>query len=186
MKLSKKQIGNAIWILAIALIVFTPVGFHLRVMVSKLFATGADIISVEEQQTLENYNWQLADIKGNRYNFESSRGEVVLLNFWATWCPPCVAELPSLEKLHKDYKDKVTFAFVANDKVDRVSAFLKKKGYDLPVYFQATAVPGELEHSSIPTTYIISKSGKIVVAESGVANWNSKSTRDLLNQLLKQ
>lgn len=184
MKLSKEQIGNGIWILAVILILFTPVGFHLRVFVGKLFSTSASIVKVEERKTLKNYDWNLIDLDGQRFNFESNRGKVMVVNLWATWCPPCVAELPSLAALHKDYKDKIVFAFVANDKKAKVTSFLEKKGYQLPVYFEASTSPELLVSESIPATYIISKSGQLVVAEKGVADWNSESTRKLLDKLL--
>lgn len=186
MKLSKKQIGNGIWLLAIILIVFTPVGFHARVLVGKLFASSAAIVEAEKQKTLTNYNWKLTDLEENQINFEKHREEVVLVNLWATWCPPCVAELPSLEKLHEDYGDKVKFVFVTNEKPEKVTQFLQKKNYRLPVYFEGSQTPDLLFSKSIPATYIIDKSGKIVVNEKGVANWNSKSTRTLLDKLLKE
>src|SRR5690606_33459697 len=100
------------------------------------------------------------------------------------WCPPCVAEFPSFVKLHQDYGDKLVFAFVAHDDPDRVMAFLKKKGYDLPVYYSVTETPVQLAGKSIPATYILSKSGEIAVDEKGAANWNSRGTRELLDALL--
>ena len=181
MKITKEQIGNAIWILALVLILFTPVGFHVRVWVSKVIAEviSADTVEDDEQITLEDYHWNLVDLDGKRTDFQSAKGKVAVVNVWATWCPPCVAELPKFVDLYADYKDKVVFAFVANDEKEKVVAFLKKKGYQLPVYLQASKAPAELESSTIPATYIISKSGKIVVDERGAANWNSESTRTL-------
>lgn len=186
MKFSKEQIGNAVWILALVLILFTPVGFHLRVLVNKVIAMtmSADVVDDEEQITLEDYHWNLVDLEGKRIDFQSVKGKVAVVNVWATWCPPCVAELPNFVELYGDYKDKVVFAFIANDEKAKVEAFLKKKGYELPVYFQASEAPQELMSSTIPATYIISKSGKIVVDEKGAANWNSESTRALLDELI--
>ncbi len=184
MKLSKEQISNGIWILVIILIVFTPVGFHLRVLVSKLIATSADVVEVEEQHTLKNYHWNLVTLEDKQMDFQSKKGEVVLVNFWATWCPPCIAELPSLVELHEDYGNKMVFAFVASDEREKVATFLERKEYHLPVYFEASQTPNELVSKSIPATYIISKTGKIVVDEKGAANWNSESTRALLDSLL--
>ncbi|WP_262420287.1 TlpA family protein disulfide reductase [Flagellimonas meishanensis] len=63
---------------------------------------------------------------------------------------------------------------------------MEKKGYNLPIYFQMTKAPNQFEHSSIPTTYILGKSGRIVVDESGAANWNSSATRMLLDSLLRE
>ena len=104
----------------------------------------------------------------------------------ATWCPPCVAEMPSFLKLYEDYGDKVDFFFVANDKKDKVTAFLQKKGYEFPVYFEKSRGPELLSSNSIPATFILNKSGEIVVDERGVADWNSDSTRALLDTLIAE
>jgi len=186
MKISKEQISNGIWLLAIALILFTPVGFHLRVWVTKFISASADVVSVEEQETLADYHWRLVDVEGKHTDFKSFEGKVVVVNIWATWCPPCVAELPSFAELYEDYKDEVVFAFVANDDKDKVEQFTEKKGYRLPIYFQVSSIPKELMSKSIPATYIISKSGKIVVDEKGAANWNSDKTRTLVDQLISE
>ncbi|WP_127138574.1 TlpA family protein disulfide reductase [Flagellimonas oceanensis] len=187
-KLTKEQISNGIWILAILLILFTPVGFHVRVLVNKVVATviSPSTVDKDEQAALGSYNWSLVGLDGEPMNLQSKKGEVVLVNVWATWCPPCVAELPGFIDLYSDYKDKVTFAFVANDEKDKVVAFLEKKGYELPVYFQASATPTELESGSIPVTYIIDKQGNIVVDKTGAANWNSDKTRSLLDDLVAE
>lgn len=188
MKLTKEQIGNGIWILAILLILFTPIGFHARVLVNKVVAAVVSPSTVEEKERemLTDYHWSLVDLEGQSINLQSKKGDVILINVWATWCPPCVAELPGFVELYRDYKDKVTFAFVANDEKDKVITFLEKKGYQLPVYFQSSATPTELESGSIPVTYIIDKEGKIVVNKTGAANWNSESTRNLLDGLLSE
>jgi thiol-disulfide isomerase/thioredoxin len=188
MKLTKEQISNGIWILAIVLILFTPVGFYVRVWVNKVVATviSADEVDEEEQVSVKNYHWNLVGLDGKSINLQSMKGKVVLVNVWATWCPPCVAELPRFVELYTDYKDKVVFAFVANDEKAKVEAFLEKKGYKLPVYFQASAAPPEMQSSTIPVTYILSKEGKIVVDKTGAANWNSDYVRNLLDKLISE
>lgn len=178
--------SNGVWILAILLILFTPIGFHVKVLTGKIFAGSADVVHVDERKTLESYRWTLMDTEGNRINFEDHKDKVVLVNFWATWCPPCVAEMPSFVRLYGDYGDKVVFAFVTNDDQDKVSKFLAKKEYRLPVYFETSRTPDLLTSTSIPATYIISKSGKIAVKEIGAAKWDRQSTRDLLDQLLAE
>lgn len=188
MKITKEQISNGIWILAILLILFTPIGFHVRVWVNKVVAVvvSPGTVNKNEQAVLEDYHWDLVDREGNKMNLISHKGKVVLINVWATWCPPCVAELPGFADLYKDYGDKVVFAFVANDDEDKVSAFLDKKEYDLPVYFQASYTPKVLASNSIPVTYILDKEGNIVVNKTGAANWNSDKTRALLDNLLAE
>ncbi|MAU16921.1 MAG: thiol-disulfide oxidoreductase [Muricauda sp.] len=188
MKITKEQIGNGIWILAILVILFTPVGFHVRVWVNKAMAMiiSPSTIDEDEQANLKNYNWNLVELDGGQTNLQSHKGEVILINVWATWCPPCVAELPGFVELYEDYKDKATFMFVANDEKQKVEAFLDKKGYGLPVYFQGSASPQELESNSIPVTYILDKQGNIVVDKTGAANWNSEKTRALLDRLIAE
>ena len=186
MKLNKKQWTNIAFIIGLILILFTPLGFHARVLVGRLLSTSAAVLKTELQMPVENYDWQLVDAKGNKFNFENTKGKVVLVNFWATWCPPCVAEMPSLQSLYNDYNDKVVFMFVAQDKVEKVSAFIAKKEYSLPVYYSKTEAPSILTSKTIPTTYVINKEGKIIIAKTGVADWNSDKTRKILDQLLAE
>lgn len=186
MKLQRSQIVNGLWILAICLILFTPVAFHFRVFIIGQISSFFPVEVVEEgsRKVHGDYNWQLVDMQGNPKDFHSFKGEVVVLNIWATWCPPCVAEFPSLVKLHQDYGDRVAFAFVAEDERERVAAFLKKKGYGLPVYFSRSTPPKGMEGNSIPKTLILGRNGEIAVSEVGAANWNATATRELLDNLL--
>jgi len=186
MKFGKKQWINAALIVGIVLILFTPVGFYARVFVGRLLSTSAAVLKTELQIPVKNNNWQLANVEGKEFNFEKTKGKVVLVNFWATWCPPCVAEMPSFQSLYNDYNDKFVFMFVAQDKVDKVSAFIAKKGYTLPVYYSKTEPPSVLTSKTIPTTYVINKEGKIIIAETGVADWNCGKTRKILDGLLAE
>ena len=91
---------------------------------------------------------------------ESLKGKVVFINYWATWCPPCIAEMPSLQKLYSEYKDKAVFLFVANDEPDKVGYFMREKGFNFPVYFQVSEPAEELRSKSLPTTFIINSEGR--------------------------
>ena len=186
MKFGKKQWINAALIIGLILILFTPVGFYARVFIGRFLSTSAAVLKTELQMPVENYDWQLVDAKGNDFTFIDAKGKVVLVNFWATWCPPCVAEMPSLQLLYNDYNEKVVFMFVAQDKVEKVSAFIAKKGYTLPVYYSKTEAPSVLTSKTIPTTYVINKEGKIIIAETGAADWNSAKTRKMLDALLAE
>ena len=185
LRVGRSQIKDVIWILIIAMIVFTPVGFHLRVQLTRLLSFAPQSTSVEERTVLRDFDWYLKDVAGNQLAMESVRGKVIVINFWATWCPPCVAEMPSLNALYKDYKDEVVFLFVAQDDSEKVITYLEKQGYDFPVYFELNAPPNLLQNASIPTTYILSKKGEIVIEKTGAADWNSNSTRSLLSELLQ-
>tara|TARA_R110002049_G_scaffold45852_2_gene133325 strand:+ start:12158 stop:12733 length:576 start_codon:yes stop_codon:yes gene_type:complete len=184
-KPSKNQLLNMVLILFLALYLFTPLGFYVKVYVNRILAYNPTPVEEREQQFLSSYHWELKDSENNNFNFEEAKGHVVLLNFWATWCPPCIAEMPGLQELYDDYGDKVTFLFVAQDQEKRVQKFILKKEYTLPVYYEKSTTPKQLFSKSIPSTYLIGKDGKIVVAKTGAADWNSSTSRALIDGLLK-
>ena len=183
---NKKWIVNGIFILAVLVLVFTPVGFRIKVFASKLLSTSAAMVKEGMQVPLDSYQWKLTDLENRPFDFEAQRGKVILVNFWATWCPPCVAEMPSMQKLYDDYGDKVTFMFVTSDDRQKVENFLKRKNLNLPVYYPVSETPETLKSKLLPTTYIINSKGEIVVAETGAADWNSNKTRALIDDLLSQ
>jgi thiol-disulfide isomerase/thioredoxin len=111
---------------------------------------------------------------------------VVFINFWATWCPPCIAEMPSIQNLYKDYKDKVEFLLVTNDPYSEINEFLSKNNYDFKILRPVTFNKSVFEVSTIPRTFLIDKTGKIIIDETGAANWNSDKVRLVIDNLLKE
>ncbi len=172
--------------LFMALIFFTPLEFYVIKYSNRLLSNNSVPLIQREKEIVDEYDWTLKSFEGELLNLESYKGDVIFINFWATWCPPCVEEMPDLQKLYNVYGDKVTFLFVARDKQNRVATFLTKKGYDIPVYFEHGLTPKLFYHGSIPATYIISKNGVIEMAKTGSYNWNSNSVRELLDTLLKE
>ena len=137
------------------------------------------------QLTSEDYRWMLNDDRGNLISMEQYRGQVVFLNFWATWCPPCVAELPEIQRAYDKHGDQVAFLLVTGQETETVRTFLEKYGYELPVYYQAGDLPEAFAHNSIPTTFILSGEGRIVLKKKGAANWDSGATSGMFEKLLK-
>lgn len=169
---------------------FTPYGMPIRSFLIKQVAfVTTRILPLEnddnDQIALQNYEWTLKSLSGEGLNFSELHNKIIVVNFWATWCPPCIAEMPSFQSLYDHYKkdDEVIFLFVTTDVRSKVEAFMKKKGYDLPVYYPLSQVPKELSNNSIPATFIIDKQGSIVVDKVGAVDWGSKRIIELIDSL---
>lgn len=105
------------------------------------------------------------------------KGKVVFINFWATWCPPCRQELPSIAKLKQAFRDnnKIVFLFVDIDgNLTKSRAFMKKHNYDLPVYVPKSPIPSNFLGKAIPTTVIIDKKGRMVGHIEGSMDYYTK------------
>lgn len=186
MKISKSQIKNILFLILIGLALIPQTRKPIQVLLNKGFALfSPSTIKTSKQVVLTDYNWKLKDEKGDVIHFNKVKGKVVLVNFWATWCPPCIAEMPSLHKLYDDYKDKIEFVFVSNEDRSVVRKFLNDKAYDFDVFEPITAYPNVFDVSSIPRTFLIDKTGHIIIDKTGAANWNSDSVRQTIDELLK-
>jgi thiol-disulfide isomerase/thioredoxin len=181
MKITKKHITNIAFFVLIGLMIYPPT----KVYFIRLISFSPSETKIENQKEIKNTDWQLKGLNTKNINLKELENKVVFISFWATWCAPCVAEMPSMQKLYTDYKDKVAFLFVTNENWQIVSKFYDKKKFDFPTYNQLMTTPNQLENSSIPTTFIIDKNKNIVVEKRGPANWNSSATRNILDKLLK-
>lgn len=180
----KKNWSNVLLAVVILLLFIPQTAMPIKVFFSRLFSFSPSEIAVEKRTALDTYQWQLTSLEGEKVSLVSSKEKVVLINFWATWCPPCVAEMPSLQELYNDYGDAVDFYFVSMEDPEKITRFMNKKDYDFPVFIPIQEVPNAIKSNSLPTTYVISKTGNIVIDKSGVADWNSKKVREVLDQLL--
>jgi len=152
---------------------------------AKLYVFSPSVIDKEDQTQLTPFNYRLSTLAGDSKSIEIGKGKVTFLSYWATWCPPCIAEMPSIQLLYNDYKDEVNFVLLTNEESQVAQVFLDKKGYQLPVFRPQLKAPELLYSTSIPTNYIIDQKGKIVVKETGAADWNSESIRETLDKLLE-
>ena len=185
MKISKSQIKNSFFLIFITVMLIPQTRKPIQVLLNKgLALISPSTIDVSKQNVLKDYKWKLKDENGNIFHFEKVKGKVILVNFWASWCPPCIAEMPSLHKLYDDYKDKIEFVFVSNEERSVIREFLKDKGYPFSVAIPLTNYPNTFDVSSIPRTFLLDKTGRIVIDKTGAANWNSESVRNTIEELL--
>ena len=186
MEFLKKNWSNILLIVFIALLFIPQTRQPLQVGLNRLIAFSPSTVSEEDREDLDTYNWNLRDLNGASVNFSHSSGRVAIVNLWATWCPPCIAEMPSFQKLYDDYGNQVDFYFVSSEEAEKLQSFLDKKNYRLPVYQPMSMPPQKMQSTSLPTTYLLSKSGKIVVDKKGSANWNDSGFRKTLDELLEE
>ena len=182
-------ISNIIFIGLIALVLFTPVGSKLKYWTSKLMASFTPSVQkVEKREKLTDYRWQLSDNSGQPFDLSQAQGKVIFLNTWATWCPPCIAEMPALQELYNKYKNNpdVVFVFATTDPKNTVDKFMTDKGYNLPVYYIQSAPPPQLGSNTIPITFLIGKNGGIAIRKVGAADWSSRKVTGTIDQLLQE
>jgi len=180
---SKKVLSNVLFVIAIGFLLYPPT----REWGMRQIAFAPSVNNVEETEIINSYNWELNGVNTQSVNFNKFEDKIVFVNFWATWCPPCRAELPMIQKLYNDYKDKVVFVFVTNENWNTVKPFFDKNEYDLPVYNSSTRPPQKFtEVNSIPASYLIDKKGNILISKVGAADWNSNKVRNLLDDLISK
>lgn len=132
--------------------------------------------------------FQMVDLDGNSVSFESLRGKVVFMNIWATWCPPCVAEMPNIQSLYEKVDtDKIAFVMLSIDQggMGKVKKFIDRKGFTFQVYMPAGPLPQEFYSQAIPTTFILSPEGKIVARQEGMAEYDTPEVREFLQSMVK-
>ncbi|WP_299211131.1 TlpA disulfide reductase family protein [uncultured Dokdonia sp.] len=186
--MKKINLKNILFIIVIALLLIpqtrTPIQVAFNKIKVKLFSPSA--FAKADQTQLQPFTYQLASIDGLSRDAEVGQGKVTFISYWATWCPPCIAELPSIEKLYADYGNKIDFVLITQEEPTVVKRFLERKKLNIPAVFPKMQTPELLFERSIPTNYIIDKTGKIIIKEKGAANWNSAEVRETLDRLISE
>lgn len=144
-------------------------------------------VSTTEAPVSTTTSLSFTDKDGKSVSLSSLKGKVVFINFWATWCPPCIEEMPTINELKGKYKgnDDIVFLMVdVDNKMEKSTAFMEKNKYDLPVYVPASNIPSEYLGSSIPTTVILDKSGDMIARIEGGRDYTSPEIIKVVNELV--
>jgi|SRR5690606_6646194 len=129
----------------------------------------------------------ISDGAGNRIDIANQQGKVVFVNFWATWCRPCITELPSIDKLYKQFEGNgsVVFAMVDVDgQLEKSTQFMENRKLRLPVHVPAGQIPSDWLQSAIPTTVILDKQGRIAARHEGMADYSRPEVAEFIDQLI--
>ncbi len=180
-------VTDILFIVLVALLVNPGTRTEVSSLFIKLTSLPPSTLDTEEQFSVsdETKNWVLYDMEGNETTFANLNKKPVFLNLWATWCPPCIAELPSIQKLHQSYGNKISFILLSNENPATVRAFAEKKGFSNLDFYYSPTTPTDFATQSIPTTFVISSEGKVLVDKKGAARWNSSKMNKLLDGLLQ-
>jgi len=132
--------------------------------------------------------FQLPSLSGSPVALASLRGEVVVLNFWATWCPPCVAEMPSLERLHRALgPEGLAVVTVSTDEDEgELRDFVKRYSLTMPVLLDpgGRIAAGRYRTTGYPETFVIDRTGRLVKQYVGPAEWDTPAALAHFRELL--
>jgi len=173
---------NWIWWI-VALIGVSVWGLYLYFFGPRM-ESGAPILEGSALSRPASYDWVLSDLDGHPVSFEKYRGKTVFLNIWATWCPPCVAELPSIARLARSPRlGPVAFVCVSIDQdAEAVRQFVKGKDWPLTI-LHASDLPPPFRTDGIPATFLIAGDGRIVGSAMGWAEWDDPAVVEFLERL---
>jgi thiol-disulfide isomerase/thioredoxin len=186
--------SNIIFVVLMVLVVITWLNPGAKVeLIRGLMAVGAfkpdpdDYARIHKEPVrLPDYSYR--DTSGNIISISGLKNKVVFVNYWATWCPPCLAEMPSVNKLFMKFKNNANIVFVMVDTDNdllKSATYFKNHHYSLPLYTSVNKFPDTLLDGTIPTTLIFGKDGKLKYKHTGAADYDSDKFNEFLQKEAK-
>lgn len=139
--------------------------------------------------TDQDYRFVMTTTENETLTLSDFRGSVIFVNVWASWCPPCIAEMPTIEKLYSELKDheKIRFILLSLDEErNRAVSFMERRNFETPYMFPASQIPSALRGTVLPTTYVISKEGQVIYEKRGIADYSTPAFRNWLIELSEE
>ena len=185
---------NAISILLVLFIILIWVRPDVKSwLIQQVMVTGIFNANIDEQKSDKtaqpNLDFDFEREDGLSKNTSELRGKVLFINFWASWCPPCRAEFPSIEKLYSKFKGNPDILFLTINEDEDLSAaksYINQEKLTLPFYKTMKAVPKEIYNGTLPTTIVMDKNGKIRYRHEGFANYASEKFIQQVEELISE
>ena len=134
-------------------------------------------IAVSETQKVK-----LKDLNGQSIDLGQYKGKTIFINFWATWCKPCIQEMPTINNAQSLFKNEdVVFLFASNEEIDQIKKFSKKHSYNFS-YVKLENME-ELKIQALPTTFIFDSEGKLKFSETGFRMWDEPANINLITKI---
>jgi thiol-disulfide isomerase/thioredoxin len=184
-----KIAGNVLFYSLLLLLVFNTDAKSW--MLKQLLSTGLFRAEIKKEGAAavsgHTPSFSYTDATGKQRSTADLKGKVVFINFWASWCPPCRAEMPSLNALYQKFKDDDRFVFLfVNEDEDaaKAKAYLQKEGFAFPFVASAGDMPVAIFSGTLPTTLVLDKKGNAVLKHEGLARYNTGEFIEQLKSLL--
>lgn len=162
----------------------------LAAIVTLIFAVVACKSGTKDASASTNENGpeiskiQLKDLNDQPINLEKYKGKTIFINFWATWCQPCLAEMPSIEKAQDILQnEEVVFLLASSESTSEIDEFRNARGYKFN--YARIENSEELGIQALPTTFIFNPDGQLAFSEQGYRKWDEKDNIDMIRKIAK-
>ncbi len=128
---------------------------------------------------------RLTDLNGQPHSLKQYLGKTIFINFWATWCKPCIQEMPSIKEMQNILQNEnIIFLMASNESSEQIEEFTNTRDYKFN--FVRIENSEEMNVQALPTTFIFNKKGELVFSETGSRKWNEKNNIDLILKIAKE
>jgi len=175
---------------AFLLVVVLVMAFLLARRQGVFLASPSIEVRAQGERTVIAPEFVLPDLSGAPVRLSDHEGKVILLNFWATWCPPCRAEMPSMETLYQAYRNQgLLILAISGDRTGRsvVKSFVQDRGVTFPILLDPDGeVFAQYGVRGLPTSYLLDRRRRVFSADVGARDWSGKVARQIVERLLAE
>jgi thiol-disulfide isomerase/thioredoxin len=159
---------------------------HLDAKIGLKPHASSRVLQLQPMTVPADFHWNVMDLEGRTIPLSRFRDKVILLNFWAAWCGPCRQEMPTIQKLFEREKTNPSLAILCInvESIRDAKNFLRFSKYTFPVYVANKEIPPLFKPKGLPTSYIISRSGRLMVKVPGAVSWDDPAIARAITQLL--
>ena len=177
-------LGLCVLVALVTVVVTVDIGLDLAEVEVGVGPAGAKTVPTGEPAP----SFSLEDLDGDQISLADQRGKVVLVDFWATWCGPCLQELPHIQQLHEEYRERglVVLAISTDSQKEKVLPFVDKEGYTFPVLYADSQVQAAYGVRGIPAVYLIDRQGMMRFQTVGFGPGGEEKLIEEVEKLLQE
>ncbi|MEQ9186144.1 MAG: TlpA disulfide reductase family protein [Cryomorphaceae bacterium] len=182
---SKTWAKNLVFFGILSIFFFTDIGKWVQIEFTRFRLDAPEYISSGSvTESLYRYDIRIQDVDGNIQPLAAYKGQPVFINMWASWCVPCIAEFPGLEKL-KEQLFELEFVALNIEQAEVFQRFVTSTEVELPYYRVTSPLPSELTPNAIPASYILNAEGQVIYAFTGAADWSNPKVAEQIRKLIQ-